>query len=129
LGVVPLITLEIAVALHLSDVHLRLAFISYAAIIISFICGIHWAICLFFPNLNLPGLLLQSNVITHLGWLAILLDQHQLSIAVLCFCFIYMIGIDVYFYRKGIPPRWFLDLRMVASGCVIVFLVINWVFF
>jgi hypothetical protein len=43
---------------------------TYAAIIISFLCGIHWAAYLFFANKCPRNLLISSNVVALLAWTA-----------------------------------------------------------
>ena len=96
--------------------------------IISFICGIHWATCLFFPDRKLGNLLLQTNFITLLAWLSIFLGQHKLSLSLQCFCFIYLLVLDGYLYRQGVFPPWYFNLRLRISALVIALLIMGGVF-
>jgi hypothetical protein len=47
-GIIPFLFLGIAVALQASGLDYSLALFAYGAVIISFLCGIHWAVFLFF---------------------------------------------------------------------------------
>ena len=127
-GILPFLIFGLAVALHLGESYSRLAFFSYAAVIISFICGLHWATCLFFPDRKLGNLLLQTNFITLLAWLSIFLGQHKLSLSLQCFCFIYLLVLDGYLYRQGVLPPWYFNLRLRISALVIALLIMGGVF-
>lgn len=122
-GLLPFLILGLVVASQVEESNCRLAFFSYGAVIISFICGIHWATCLFFPDRHGVGLLLQTNLIALLGWISIFLGQHQLSLGLQCFCFIYLLAIDLYLYRQSLLPKWFFNLRLHASLLVIFMLI------
>lgn len=127
-GILPFLFLGIAVAFHFDAFNSRLALFSYAAVIISFICGIHWSTCLFFPERHSVKVLIQSNLITLLGWISLFLGLHQLSIGLQCFCFIYLLVIDRYLYQQAVLPQWFFYLRIRASALVILLLIITGLF-
>jgi hypothetical protein len=127
-GILPFLIFGLAVTLHLGEFNSRLAFFSYGAVILSFICGIHWATCLFFPSRHSANLLLQTNLITLLGWLSLLLGQHKLSLGLQCFCFIYLLAIDCHLYRQGVFPQWFFNIRISVSTLVISLLIMGGLF-
>ena len=61
---------------------------SYAAVIASFICGIHWAVFLFFAGRSPINLLLTSNLICLSAWAALLLPAAWPVLVILILCFI-----------------------------------------
>ncbi len=50
-GIMPFLFLGMAVALQASGLDYSLALFAYGAVIISFLCGIHWAVFLFFRKI------------------------------------------------------------------------------
>ena len=129
-GVLPFFLLELAAVLHLHGFDVQRAFFAYAAVIIAFICGMHWGVCFFFSEKKLPQLLLHSNAITLLGWAACCLRSVTWGLIIQSGCFIYLLGLDVLLHRGGVLPTWFFKLRvMVTAVVVVVFGVGGWFVF
>ena len=124
-GLLPFLILNIAIILNPNIIPIRWALYSYAAVIISFISGIHWAAYLFFPNRCFPHLLLQSNLITLLGWFALFLGRSQATLIIQGLCFICLLRIDFDLHQKKIISPCFFDLRLRVSIVLILLLFIG----
>ena len=93
---------------------------SYAAVIASFICGIHWAVFLFFAGRSPINLLLTSNLICLSAWAALLLPHGSPALVILMLCFISLLAIDRRLQHDQLIPVWFYRLRQRASIGVIL---------
>lgn len=91
----------------------------YAAVIASFISGIHWGASFFAPGGMRVGLLVGSNVAALAAWVAALLAPTRgfLAFAIL---FAVLLAIDGYLHRSGLWPAWYWLLRRVISAIVIL---------
>lgn len=91
----------------------------YAAVIASFISGIHWGASFFAPGGMRVGLLVGSNVAALAAWVAALLPPMPGFIA-FAILFAVLLAIDGYLYRSGLWPAWFWMVRRVISTIVIL---------
>jgi len=124
-GIIPFMLFGIAVALHASRLDYSLALFAYGAVIISFICGIHWAVFLFFSQNCSRNLLFQSNTISLLGWFSVLPVMSYLTFGLQILCFLYLLILDLELYRNKVIPLWFFDLRLKATIVVALLLFIT----
>lgn len=124
-GIIPFLFLGIAVALHASRLDYSLALFTYGAVIISFLCGIHWAVFLFFSRNCSRNLLFQSNAISLLGWLSVLPVMSYLTFALQILCFLYLLILDLELYHNKVIPLWFFHLRLKATIVVALLLFIT----
>jgi Protein of unknown function (DUF3429) len=99
--------------------------LAYAAVIASFIAGIHWAASLFFAERcgRLP--MIASNVAALFAWSTLLLGDARLGCLLLVPCFASLLAVDHGLYSKGVLPPWFFRLRrnatlIVASALLLV---------
>ena len=93
----------------------------YAAVIASFISGIHWAYALI--GQQRIDLLWKSNLITLLAWFAALqIVEH--SVWLLFFCFAYLVKIDHGLFRQSVITAWFWRLRLQATAIVMICLLV-----
>jgi hypothetical protein len=92
---------------------------TYSAIIISFLCGIHWASYLFFSDKSPRNLLITSNAIALLAWGLLVLAQQPLATLLHVLCFLYLLLLDIKLYHAKILPEWFYHLRRNATIIVI----------
>jgi hypothetical protein len=92
----------------------------YAAIIVSFLCGIHWAVELFFAARTPRHLLLTSNATALLAWCSLLLPSLLLAFLLQAWCFLYLLTLDLKLRDAGILPAWFYGLRRNATIIVVV---------
>lgn len=124
-GIIPFLLLGIAVSLQAEGLNYSLALFTYGAVIISFLCGIHWAAFLFFSQQCTRNLLLYSNVIALVGWLSVLSVKAYWTVALQIFCFLSLLILDLELYRKKLIPLWFFQLRRNATIMVAVLLLLT----
>lgn len=91
----------------------------YAAVIASFLCGMHWGVALLAPRAPSVPLLLGSNVAALAAWAAAMAPA---SIGFLAFAALFaaVAAIDQLLHRTGIWPDWFWRLRLTISAIVVV---------
>lgn len=90
----------------------------YAAVIASFLCGMHWGVALLAPRAPPVPLLLGSNVAALAAWAAALAPA---SIGFLLFAALFaaLAAIDHFLHRAGTWPVWFWRLRLTISAIVV----------
>lgn len=122
-GVLPLLAATIAslIQLEFSGLDYHRIILSYGAVIASFIAGIHWGLYLLKDaSMNL---FVHSNVAVLLAWLAAVTGL-WISVFILIFCFVYLLGIDKRLYSEGLIEGWYLRMRTVVSCIVILLLAV-----
>jgi hypothetical protein len=125
LGALPFVLVSVAVSQHMfTDVHFIIQMLlSYAAIIVAFLSGVHWGVALTQYNTN-PGL--SRMLIAGGVWPALvawgILFYRDMHIQLLFFTILYSImwAIDSILYNKNLLPQWFFELRGVLTPIVIV---------
>ncbi len=118
-GMLPLVACVFLTYLRMPGFDSNLIARTYAAIIISFLCGIHWAAYLFFAEKCPRNLLLTSNSVALLAWSSLLITHQEIAISVQILCFIYLLMLDVKLRVAGILPEWFYSLRRNATAIVV----------
>ena len=99
--------------------------LTYGAVIVSFVAGVHWGIYLFKdPPLNL---FIHSNIAALLAWSAVLV-AHPGSAFILLLCFLYLIVIDRQLWKAGVIEKWYLRTRLIATTLVLFALLFYSVF-
>lgn len=97
LGLTPFLLGLAMEALQISFVGVdgRFWFTAYSSVILSFLCGIWWG-----GALNRPGhrfrawLMLLSNLVSLVGWLALLLYRTPVALPVLALCFLFVVRVE-----------------------------------
>lgn len=98
----------------------------YAAVIVSFIAGIHWGLYLLREQ-DIPlNLFIHSNIAALTAWFAALINI-PFSLLVFIVCFVYLLLIDRKLSETKLLETWFLRMRHVATGVVIVCLLVSFV--
>ena len=100
--------------LGLAPAHLLL---SYGAVILSFLGGLHWGRVITNPNANGRSditWLIWSVCPSLLGWVAILLPV-KVGAIILSLCFLAALQIDQKLFREQIWPEWMRPLRLHLS--------------
>ena len=88
--------------------------ISYGAVILSFLGGLHWGRVITSPSANERSdstWLIWSVCLSLLGWVALLLPI-KVSAMVLSLCFLAALLIDQRLFREQIWPAWMGPLRL-----------------
>ena len=98
-------------------------FISYSAIISSFLGGIQWGLITASAdriyNVLLP--LLISTVPALMGWSALIFITNLFhSLAIIIISFLIATAHDYYLYNTKATPYWFLNIRVPLTSAVIV---------
>lgn len=119
-GTLPLIAAVFAAYLNLEGVDALNMARFYAAVIVAFLGGLHWAHYLFQGSKCPRNLLATSSATACLAWSSLMLPAVKLALALQSLCFIYLLVLD---YRlkeaKSLPP-WFYALRSNATAIVVV---------
>ena len=119
-GTLPIIGCAAAMLIPLESIDASFFVRSYSAVIISFLCGIHWAIYLFFSEKCPHNLLITSNAVALVAWLSLIRIHPGLSLLLQAFCFIYLLALDIKLRAAGILPEWFYRLRRNATVIVVL---------
>jgi hypothetical protein len=93
---------------------------SYAAVVIAFLSGIHWAAFLFFSSKCPRNLLITSNATALFCWASLLFPDQKLSLALQSLCFLYLLVLDFKLKQAKVLPVWFYALRHNATAIVIM---------
>ena len=118
-GTLPLIGSVFLIYFPLANIDaLRIA-ATYSTMILSFLCGIHWAIYLFFSEKCPRNLLLTSNIIALLAWASLLLIS-PMTLLLQALSFLYLLTLDLKILGAGLYPDWFYRLRRNATIIVVL---------
>lgn len=94
--------------------------LSYAAIILSFLCGMQWAVAWQPVPASRVNLLITSNAVTLLGWLSLALPQPRAAYVLLALCYLLVLQLDRRVVGAASMPAWFLRTRMYATALVVL---------
>jgi len=119
-GTLPLIASTIAAAIGFHWFDVMYAAITYGAVIVSFLCGIHWAIYLFFSESCPRNLLLTSNFTALIAWSSLLVGNIRIALIIQSLCFLFLLYLDHKLLNKAILPQWFYVLRSNATIVVVI---------
>lgn len=119
-GTLPLFASALSICFPVAIFDAPFVATTYSAIIISFLCGIHWAACLFFSERCPRNLLITSNVIALLAWASLLAPQQPITPLLQALCFLYLLTLDSRLRDAGIIPKWFYTLRRHATIIVVL---------
>lgn len=101
---------------------------AYAAVILSFITGIHWMLALDGKNLTqslAKWLLLNSNLVALWAWLMWGLQDHALSWFGMALGFIWLLWLEVRVVKLPSLWPWFWTLRWQATTVATISLVVT----
>lgn len=118
-GTLPLVGCVVLLFAPLAGVDGKLVALAYAAVILSFLCGIHWAVFLFFSEKCPNNLLITSNIVALLAWASLLVAHHELTLAFQGLCFLALFALDFKLRNAGLLPEWFYHLRRNATIIVV----------
>lgn len=111
LGSLGLIPFAFLMVIHLtgwlrSDIHAQSIFITYSAIILSFIAGATWGQVLEQPSQSRgKSLLITSNLIALLAWLGLLIEQPHLSLLALLAGYVSVYWLETRWLRQMRPDH------------------------
>ncbi len=118
-GTLPLVACVVLIFAPVTGIDNNLMAKTYSAIILSFLCGIHWAAFLFFAEKCPRHLLITSNVVALLAWCSLLVSYHQIAFIFQALCFLFLLMLDFQLRSTGVLPKWFYHLRRNATIIVV----------
>jgi len=127
LGLIPFVVIFVCCLITPADQEvydlLIYLFISYAAIISSFLGGIQWGLITASAdriyNVFLP--LLISTLPALMGWSALIFVTNLFySLIIIVISFIITLAHDYYLYNTKSTPYWFLNIRVPLTSVVII---------
>ena len=118
-GALPFLGGAIAASQQIAILGLAPAYLllSYGALILSFLGGLHWGRVIASPNADRrsdPAWLIWSVCPSLLGWVALLMPV-KVGAVVLSLCFLAALQIDQKLIREQIWPAWMRPLRLHLS--------------
>jgi hypothetical protein len=119
-GTLPLIACAVLSFLPQPEIDVMMFARTYSAIIVSFLCGIHWAVYLFFAEKCSRNLLITSNLVALIVWLLLLSTNSLLTTMLQIVCFLYLLTLDLRLHNAGLLPEWFYRLRRNATVIVVL---------
>ena len=109
---------DMGIASFASAVELKFALLSYGAIILSFLGGLHWGRAMMMPRdtkiISPPTALLWSVSLSLIGWFAVLLPVSIAAIFLLAGFLIALVA-DLAWLARGYWPFWMRRLRLHLS--------------
>jgi hypothetical protein len=121
-GILPFLLLSLAVVLKIRGYDYDLALCAYGVVIISFLCGIHWAINLLFSDKCPRNLLVYSNALTLVAYGALFLGLRSVSLITESLCLAFLLKLDDELMRRSLIPIWYYSLRRNATLAVLILL-------
>jgi hypothetical protein len=88
---------------------------TYSAIIISFLCGIHWAVFLFFSEKCPRNLFFTSNIVALIGWLSLIAAPLNVAQTLQILCFLYILVLDLMIIPVGVIRACTIEVYCAAS--------------
>ncbi len=122
-GTLPVLASVLLVYIPIADINGNQIAKTYSAIIIAFLCGLHWANYFFFSDKCPGNLLIASNVVALLAWVSLLIAHTKIALIMQITCFAYLLWLDKRLHNAGVLPEWFYYLRRNATVIVVSSLV------
>jgi len=122
---VPFVALSIAVSLHMfRDAALSLELLlTYAAVIISFLGGIHLGVAIsqYHNSHKIANLLIAESIWPSLiAWGILFYADTHIQLLALTLLYTFMWAVDSLLYNNDVIPQWFYDLRCIITPIVVV---------
>ncbi|BEV09238.1 MULTISPECIES: DUF3429 domain-containing protein [unclassified Methylophilus] len=129
MGALPFAGAVVAQMQGMAHYHTGYLALTYGAVIISFLCGIHWGLFLNHAQDTRLNLLVTSNLLALLAWATLFfvvpVTQYLVQIA----AFIVLWLIDRKLVAEGLIERWFYQLRtqitLLVTLCLCAMLVLQ----
>jgi uncharacterized membrane protein YhdT len=126
-SIVPFVVLSVMVSMRLFPDYRTVTevLLTYAAVIISFLGGIHWGlgVAQSTRNRRIANLLIAESVLPALIAWGVLLSFHQqihIKLLVMTLLYVFVWAIDSLLYNNDMVPQWFFTLRCIVTPIVVV---------
>ncbi len=125
-GLIPFVALSIAGFLRSGFIQSEIVFmlICYAAVILSFLGGVHWGVVLGLPDHLSVKRLAISVVPSLVAWIALLMPENT-AVIMLFSAFVIMLPIDMFAVKNQLFPDWYLRLRVGLTTVVCLSLLLT----
>lgn len=120
LGAVPFILAVAAPLFGMASYHTAYLVLTYGAVIISFLAGIHWGLFLSYAESARINLLVSSNVIALLAWGSLLLLLPVTQFLIQMLCLVALLLIDRQLHQAAVISDWFFRLRTQITALVML---------
>jgi uncharacterized membrane protein YhdT len=125
IGVTPFVILSVAVSMHVfADPKVIIqVLLTYAAVIVSFMGGIHWGIAVtrYGEKRHIANLLIFESIWpTIIAWGALFYIEIHIQLLVLTLLYTFLWAIESLLYSNNLIPQWFFNLRCIITPIVVV---------
>lgn len=118
-GALPFIACLILIKIPLINVDTSYIFRTYGAVIIAFLCGIHWAVYIFFSERCAGNLFITSNLFALVAWVSLIAPPGKIYLLLQPLSFLALLVVDIKLYYAKLLPKWFFYLRRNATLMVV----------
>ena len=118
-GALPFVAAILAPLVGIDFMHSGYFALTYGAIIIAFLSGIHWGLFMAHAHDTRLNLLISSNLFALLAWGSLLLMQPRLAVFVQIVCFLGLWLIDRRLVAEAVIRPWFFRLRTQITAIVL----------
>ncbi len=119
MGSLPFMGAILSPWIGIDHLHSHYFVLTYGAVIISFLSGIHWGLFMAHAHDTRLNLLITSNVFALLAWGSLLLLQPLLAVSVQIVCFLVLWLIDKRLVAEAVIRPWFFRLRTQITAIVL----------
>lgn len=121
-GALPFAGAVLAQLQGMANYHSDYLALTYGAVIISFLAGIHWGLFLTHAQYTRVNLLVSSNLLALIAWASLffLITVTQSLVQIVCFIALWFI--DRRLYAEGVIEGWYYQLRTQITSVVVIFL-------
>ncbi len=126
-GLIPFVALGTTLCLGQPQIYqetLRLMFLSYSAIILSFVCGVHFMMGVIEPTATGKCMFSSALLYSLVGWASVWSPVYATSLLLLIACFLGHMAIDYKLGKFAIMPSWFRQLKLLTTSIVVLILVV-----
>jgi hypothetical protein len=123
-GILPFVLLGLASVGDNSDESLHLGLRLYSVMIISFLCGIHWACHLLRTEECPRSLLMISNIITLAAFTSLFFRMHHIDLIIQTACFFILACIDYRLFKHHVFSHDYFTVRC-RTTCAVVFILLG----
>lgn len=125
IGVAPFVILSVAVSMHVfpDPKPIIRILLSYAAVIVSFMGGIHWGVAVtrYTEKRRLANLLILESVWPSvIAWGALFYVEIHIQLLVMTLLYTFLWAIESLLYTNDLIPQWFYNLRCILTPIVVV---------
>lgn len=119
LGALPFLAGVLGLLMGVDATHLHYLVLTYAAVIIAFLSGMHWGFVITQTKPIRFPLLLSSNLFALLAWGSLLILNLRWQYTLQITCFVMLFLIDRKLMQQAVIPAWFYALRQRIT-CVVI---------